>query len=243
MRYRMDIAYDGTGYAGWQIQRNAHTIQGEIEKALQIIFKKSIRVTGAGRTDAGVHATGQVAHFDCDDDLQAARLMRSLNGILLPTIRIKEIFETGSDFHARFSATAREYIYRIARRPTALYRHIVWQYSAPINLKAMQTAASLFTGERNFKSFCRTISEVENHTCDVEFLELNETADELQFRIKANRFLHGMVRAIIGTLMDVGRGKLTKEKIEDIFKSGDRRLAGMAAPARGLTLIKVYYSD
>jgi tRNA pseudouridine38-40 synthase len=241
MRYRLLIEYEGTRYHGWQVQLNAQTVQGEIEKALTTVLRHGVSVIGAGRTDTGVHARGQVAHFDFPGELDMVQLFRSLNGILARDIRIRKADPVEDDFHARFSATAREYRYTISAEPLALERGFVWQYFFPLDFTAMDEAARFLIGEHEFTSFCRATAEVDHHYCTLELLERNQEGDLQVYTLRANRFLHGMVRAIMGTLVDVGRGKLNPADVERILHARNRSAASQAAPAKGLILEKVYY--
>jgi tRNA pseudouridine38-40 synthase len=241
MRFCLLIEYNGSAYNGWQIQNCQATIQGEIEDALRQIFATHIGIVGAGRTDAGVHAKGQVAHFDIEGKMDAGRLLRSLNGILKADIRIKEISPAEPDFHARFSAIEREYHYFIAPYPTALCREYTWHLTYDLNLESMNKSAGYILGSKNFMSFCRAKSDVNNYTCNVKEAKWLMKDGFILFRIRADRFLHGMVRALVGTFVDIGRGKLTKSDLEEIMKGMKRSLASQSAPARGLILEKVYY--
>lgn len=241
MRYSLHIEYDGTSFAGWQVQKGQTTIQGEIEKAIQIILKQKTSITGAGRTDSGVHARGQVAHFDFSNNLDVIQFQRSLNGLLPREIRIQDCERVSEDFHARFSAKDRKYCYYITAKPSALLRHYSWYISYNLNLKNMQKAARLILGRKNFKSFCRSKSDVSHHLCDVKNAEWIENESLIIFEIQADRFLHGMVRALVGTFVDIGCDKLNEDNFKDIMVNGDRRLASQAAPAKGLVLEKVYY--
>ena len=241
-RFRLLIEYDGSAYAGWQIQKNDPTIQGEIERALAIVLRNTTALTGAGRTDAGVHARGQVAHFDTDIDFDTERFQRSLNGILNDDIAIRAVLPADAEFHARYSARSRIYHYVIARQPVALLRHTCWYYSAKLDLASMNDASGRLIGKYDFKSFCRSISDVPHHTCNVIRAEWTETGEGfLTFVIEADRFLHGMVRSLVGTLIQVGRGCLTPDDIYHILDKKNRTAAGEAAPAKGLILHRVVY--
>ena len=241
MRLRLLVEYDGTDYAGWQIQKGLRTIQGEIETALKIIVKKTVRITGAGRTDAGVHARGQIAHLDIDMLQNLKKLQNSLNGILSSDICIKEIDRVNDDFHARYSAAAREYCYLLTRKPSALLRNLSWYVPYTLNVKQMREATSFIIGKHDFRSFCRVVSTVKNHYCNVQEAKWIEKSETLKFIIKANRFIHGMVRALVGTLVDVGRGKLNGDDFKEILLTRNRIHAGQSAPAKGLILEKIYY--
>jgi tRNA pseudouridine38-40 synthase len=241
MRFRLLIEYKGSSYYGWQIQSGQVTIQGEIENALKKIYSKNIGIIGAGRTDTGVHARGQFAHFDVDSEIDTDILQRSLNGILNSDICIKEISRADPEFHARYSALSREYRYFIAPHPTAIFREYVWFLTYDLNLKEMSRAAGLIVGRHDFKSFCRAKADVKNHFCHVEEAKWYQKDGFIIFMIKADRFLHGMVRSLVGTMVDVGRYKIDVKEFQNILNGKNRSLAGQAAPAKGLILEKVYY--
>jgi tRNA pseudouridine38-40 synthase len=241
MRFRLGIEYEGTEYCGWQFQTGQRTIQGEIERALLIALKEKVSVIGAGRTDSGVHARGQVAHFDSRREFECGIMERSLNGILPRDIRIWEVTPTDDTFHARYSARQREYYYYISRKPGALLRRFSWFVSIPLDVQLMQIAAQEIPGSKNFKSFSRTDTEVKNFNCQVSKADWVEEDNLLLFKIVADRFLYGMVRALVGTLVDIGKGKRNHSDLYKILKAENRQMAGQAAPARGLILEKVYY--
>jgi tRNA pseudouridine38-40 synthase len=241
MRFRLTLEYDGSAYKGWQFQVGQKTVQGEIENALKRIFSDHIRVIGAGRTDTGVHARGQVAHFDLDFPSEPNRLLRSLNGILNSDIRMKDISAVDSKFHARFSAKFREYHYYISTQPTALLRNYSWHLTYDLDLSQLNKAAQIIKGKNDFTSFCRSNSEVNNHYCHIKKAGWLKIDDQLVFIIQADRFLHGMVRALVGTFVDIGRKKLEVTDIKDILKDKNRSSASQSAPARGLILEKVIY--
>jgi tRNA pseudouridine38-40 synthase len=240
-RFQLLIEYEGSNYSGWQIQNNERTIQGEIEKALHVILRTTIRITGAGRTDSGVHARGQVAHFDSTKSLDLNRLKRSLNGVLEKDIRIKSINKVSDDFHARYHAKWRIYKYQIATEPQALFRNQCWYLSVPLNVNDMNIACKEILGQHNFKSFCRSIANMSNYMCTVSDALWSRESELLIFTIKANRFLHGMVRALVGTLVDIGRGKLEMISITEIIDAQDRIFARQSAPVRGLILEEIVY--
>jgi len=241
MRFRLHIEYEGTDYCGWQFQAGQRTIQGEIERALFVALKQKISVFGAGRTDSGVHARGQTAHFDFHQELAPGKIERSLNGILPRDIRIAELEQTDASFHARYSARLREYKYYITRKPSALLRKFSWFVSYPLDVKMMQACAQELLGKKNYKGFSRRDTEVINFDCTVDESKWSEQDDLLIFTIRADRFLYGMVRAIVGTLVDIGRGKRDKSALFKILISEDRQQASESAPAKGLILDKVYY--
>lgn len=239
-RIKLTIEYDGTAYCGWQFQKKQVSIQEEIERALSIIFKMDIRIVGAGRTDTGVHARNQIAHLDIPE-YDLGKLKQSLNGILKPDIRIKNIQKCAADFHARFDAKKRYYRYQICQMPTVINRTFAWQIYFPINITLMQEGADLIAGTKDFKSFCKTKSDVKNHLCEIFKSHWFIKDDLLVYEIAANRFLHGMVRAIVGTLVDIGRGQIDLGLLKKIIKSKDRTQVLNTAPATGLFLEKIVY--
>ncbi len=241
MRFRLGIEYEGTEYCGWQFQIGQRTIQGEIERALLIALKEKITVIGAGRTDSGVHARGQVAHFDTVQEFECGIIERSLNGILPRDIRISEVTPADNTFHARYSARQREYCYYITRKPSALLRRFSWFIPFPLEVQQMHAGAHELIGSKNFKSFSRTDTDVKNFNCAVSQADWLEQNDLLLFTIKADRFLYGMVRALVGTLVDIGKGKREYSDLQKILIAENRQMAGQAAPARGLILEKIYY--
>lgn len=235
------VEYDGTDYCGWQRQENGRTIQGEIESALQRLIQEQVSVIGAGRTDAGVHARGQVGNFRTESALRVHEFKSSLNALLPHDIIIHEAEEVPLEFHARYSATGRAYSYHISRKPAALMRNYCWYLQYELRIDPMRKAAAAILGEHDFGSFCKSAGELDDHRCVVSHAcwELNES--DLVFTIRANRFLHGMVRALVGTMVDVGRGYVTLDDFLRIHKLQDRAEAGMAAPAKGLILETVTY--
>jgi tRNA pseudouridine38-40 synthase len=239
-RVKIIIEYDGSDYAGWQLQKKQVTIQEEIEKALLVIFKEDIRIAGAGRTDAGVHARGQAAHFDIPD-FDLFKLKRSLNGLLANQIVIKDIISVPHDFHARFSALYRRYRYYISRETVAINRNYVWYVNYSLNIRLMQIAAEMIRETEDFQAFCKIKSEVNHYLCDIMESRWFFIDDLLVYEVKANRFLHGMVRALVGSMVDVGQGKFSLKEFRDIIKSKDRTKLRTTAPAKGLILEEVGY--
>ncbi|WP_019987099.1 tRNA pseudouridine(38-40) synthase TruA [Rudanella lutea] len=239
----MELAYCGTQYHGWQIQANGHSVQSEIEGALSRRLRQPVSILGSGRTDAGVHAHQQYAHFDLPeplDDLE--QITYSLNAMLPPDIAIRRIFPVQPDDHARFSAISRYYQYRITRQKDA-FRHMQsYYFRYPLDMEAMNQAARVLLEHTDYQSFSRAKAAVKHFHCTIDRAEwLPETGDDLTFHIRANRFLWGMVRAIVGTLLEVGQGRMTTEEFEQIILARDRRAAGRAAPASGLFLFEVGY--
>ena len=241
----MLIEYDGTGYHGWQIQPNCETIQESIEDALNTVLRVRTGIVGSGRTDTGVHARGQVAHFDVPDPIDVSRVRRSLNGVLPRQISILDLSETHEAFHARYDARMRRYFYHISteKHPLAMS----WRYLIRFlpDFAVMNLAAKQLLGTNDCSSFCRVQSETINRVCSIkEACWEKETYNgDWVFKISADRFLHGMVRTIVGTLLEVGSGKRDVNTIPDLLASRDRTLAGPAAPPHGLVLETVTYQE
>ena len=239
-RIKLVLEYDGTGYSGWQIQNGQSSIQEELERALFVLFKQQIRVTAAGRTDAGVHARNQVVHCDIPD-FDIFKLKRSLNGILNRDMAVKEISSAGADFHARFDATARRYRYYITTDVSPLNRMYAWTVHYPLNFTLMQAGAKIVAEYDDFKAFCKVNSNVKHYRCSVLSSRWLKNDAIYIYEIKANRFLHGMVRAITGTLIELGRGKITLSEMRKMIELQDRQQVPGAAPAKGLVLEEVSY--
>ncbi len=235
------MAYDGTAYAGFQIQPNAPTVQGELERVLATICAEPVRVTGAGRTDAGVHATGQVIDLHTTSELDSAGLERGVNALLPEDIAISELERAADSFHARFSATGRTYEYRIRNAPV---RDPLWArrehwHPGELDLAAMRAAAAYLVGRRDFAAFVAG----EPGERSVRRAEWTREGTVLRFEIEADAFLRGMVRGIVGTLLWVGRGKMDATGFAAVLEARDRALAGPSAPAKGLCLVAVRYGE
>jgi tRNA pseudouridine38-40 synthase len=239
--YKIVLAYDGTDFRGWQRQPKERTVQGALEDAVFKITRKRIAVHGAGRTDAGVHARGQMAHFRVATRLRDEDLFRAVNAVLPWDIRILSLERAAPDFHARKSAKAKVYEYRIVHTPQVGpfdFRYALhWPY--PLNIRAMRAAAPLFVRRADFTAFSSNRERGPVRT--VRRSEIRKKGDELIYTVEANGFLRYMVRTIVGTLLEVGRGKLTPGDMEEIFRRKDRLLAGPTAPAKGLCLVRVDY--
>lgn len=238
---KITLEYDGTDFVGWQYQENGRSVQEEVEKALSQIVQENIRVNGAGRTDAGVHARGQVANFLTSKPVDEARLMHSSNGILPRDVVILSVERVSEEFHARYSAKGRRYRYYIKRRPTAMERKQSWSLLYNLDVAVMTECASLCVGDHDYASFCKNGAEVHHHRCMVQKAEWTVDGSMLVFEILSNRFLYGMVRALVGTMVEVGRGYRRLDDFGSIMDSKNRSAAGMAAPARGLFLEEVIY--
>ena len=243
--FRLLVEYDGTDFRGWQAQRVGPTVQQAIVAALAVALREPVGVVGSGRTDAGVHARGQVAHFSVGRDLDLHRLAVSLNGLLPPSVAVIAAERAPDGFHARFDAVSRTYRYHTATAPRALDRRTRVVLRAAPDVDAMNRAAEAILGRHDCTSFCRTQSETINRTCTVETARWvpEARAGDCTFEIRADRFLHGMVRTLVGTLLAVGRGRLPETAIADALAARDRRAAGSAAPPHGLVLHSVGYPD
>ncbi|OGP54447.1 MAG: tRNA pseudouridine(38-40) synthase TruA [Deltaproteobacteria bacterium RBG_13_52_11] len=241
---KLTIEYDGTAYHGWQIQPGLKTIQGVIRERISQITQEKINLLGAGRTDAGVHALGQVANFHTESTIDLIALQRGLNSLLAPDIVIKGVDEVEEGFHARFSARSKVYEYHILNQPypSAIGRNYAWFIPHEIDLTSMQKCGRLLIGSHDFSSFRASGDESRHSIREVIRLEIEQRGGHLiVVAIEANAFLREMVRSIVGTLVAVGRGKTSVEEFEEIFQARDRRKAGMTAPAHGLFLAEVKY--
>lgn len=241
MRYFIEFTYDGTGFHGSQTQPNGNTVQAEMEKAFSTVLRHPVALTFAGRTDAGVHAQMMVAHFDVDKAL-SGQLIGRLNGLLPNSIAVNNIYPVNDDAHARFDALERTYYYRITTRkdPFNFINHT--RVPKGLDFDAMNKAACMLIGQKDFASFCRTHTDVKTTICDVRRAEwIIENEHEAYFAISADRFLRNMVRAVVGTLFEVGKGKMTAEEFKAIIDAKDRKQAGHSAPPEGLSLVNIIY--
>jgi len=242
LRYFLDIAYKGTNYHGWQIQQNAHSVQQELESALEKLFRVKIETTASGRTDTGVHATQQIVHLDVVEEFTDSHLYK-INRILPPDVVVKDYALVKNDAHARFDANMRAYEYRITTVKNPFLLNEAYHFERPLDIDKMNEAASQLLQHQDFESFSKVHTEVNNFLCDIYFAQWKEKNNLLIFDIEANRFLRGMVRAIVGTLISVGLGKMSIEAFNEIILSRNRQNAGASAPPEGLFLTKVLYPD
>lgn len=244
MRYFIQLSYDGTNYHGWQIQQNARSVQGELEKALSVIVRETIEVVGAGRTDTGVHAAFYIAHFDTNrEGLADETMLFKLNCLLPFDIAVQKIYYVSEDLHARFSATYREYQYYLSRTKDPFTYAYSEKENRPLNVDLMNDAAKILYETSDFTSFSKLGSDVKTNICHVTKALWEEKGDQLVFTIRADRFLRNMVRAIVGTLLEVGLGKLTIEGFRSVIEKKDRSSAGASVAAKGLFLVDIGYPE
>lgn len=243
MRYFIELSYNGRAYHGWQIQPNAITVQEVLENAISTILKQKITIVGAGRTDTGVHAKQMFAHFDYDKTILLEDLNYKLNGFLPKDIVVKEVFRVKDNAHARFDAIRRTYDYRISTKKNAFNFDAAYSVQLPLDVKAMQEASSILLDYKDFQCFSKSHTDVKTYNCDIKAVQLFSNGDEVVFTITADRFLRNMVRAIVGTLINVGLGRTTIEDVHTIIKSKDRGKAGFSVPAHGLYLVEVTYPE
>jgi tRNA pseudouridine38-40 synthase len=244
LRYFLELSYNGNGFHGWQIQPNGATVQQELTDKVGALLRHPISIIGCGRTDTGVHARQFFAHFDAEElpEGQALFLFK-LNNMLHPNIAVHAVHEMVANAHARFSAQWRSYEYVMTKRKDPFEQGMAWRCMYPVDLEKMNAAASLLLGEKDFGCFCKSHAANKTNICNVTEAYWYEDGDHLRFRITANRFLRNMVRAIVGTLVDIGRGRHALEEMQRILASGNRTEAGASAPAQGLYLCRIVYPE
>lgn len=242
--YKMTLAYDGTEYRGWQVQPGDHTIQGRLEAALARMAGTGVAVIGAGRTDAGVHALGQVAHFELERPIPEEGILRGLNSMLPQDIRVLDVERASDGFHARYSARDKTYRYHLDRSPVPLpFRcRFALHYPHALDRSRLEAGAALVAGEHDFAGFRAASCEARTTTRRVSASRFFDEGTELVYEVSANGFLHHMVRNLVGTLLEIGRGKRGLETLGALFESGNRTEAGPTAPAKGLLLLRVDYA-
>lgn len=241
MRYFIEFAYNGGNYHGWQKQPNASSVQETLEKALSLLLRKHIAVTGAGRTDAGVHAKQMYGHFDYDGIVSIDFLKKRLNALLPSDIAIRNIVEVAADAHARFDAASRTYEYWIVNHKDPFLDSYSYYLHQTPDVKLMNEAAELLYEYNDFQCFSKSNTDVRTYLCDIKKAGWTAISDKLVFTITADRFLRNMVRAIVGTLLDVGLDKISKEDVKKIIESKNRSKAGVSVPAHALYLTGVVY--
>ncbi len=241
MKFFFEIAYNGKNYAGWQNQANAIGIQSVIENALSQMFRTEVKIVGSGRTDTGVHCEQQFFHCELEKEVDSQSLIQKMNSFLPRDIVVKDIRKVKPDANARFDALERTYHYRITRKKNPFLEGLAWHFFKPVDLPTMNKAASLLLGEHDFECFSKVNTDVNHFLCNIRKAEWREEGQMLEFTISANRFLRGMVRSIVGTLLDVGTGKTSLKEFQAIINSRDRKKAGANVPPQGLYLTRVKY--
>lgn len=242
MRYFITLSYDGTCYHGWQVQPNDPSVQEVLQRGLSLLLRRDVQVTGAGRTDTGVHAAMMVAHFDVDDAIDGQQLAYKLNKLLPQDIAIQKIEPVDDDMHARFSATSRTYYYYIHTTKDPFLRHYSCELHYKLDFDSMNEAARRLLTYEDFGAFCKSHADVKTTLCEVtraEWCQLSPTA--WRFEITANRFLRNMVRAVVGTLIEVGRGRMTVDDFCRVVEGKRRTEAGESMPGKALSLVKIEY--
>lgn len=241
--YKIKIAYDGTNYSGWQIQQNSISVQEKIKTGIEQITGEEVNLLGSGRTDSGVHAIGQTANFHLSKVIDKGKFLHSLNSVIPHDISILDIEEVHKNFNSRFDAISRIYIYIITTSKNPFYYKYSWEINwfKNYDLSKINLLSKIFIGKKDFTSFCRKHSDVENKICDLKEFRWKKFGDKIFIYVEANRFLHGMVRTLIGTVLLAAKNNYDEELIKNIIENKDRETAGEAVPARGLFLYKVRY--
>ena len=241
MKYFIELAYNGTNYHGWQIQPNATSVQETLNSALSTILKKTIDIVGAGRTDTGVHAKQMFAHFDFDTEIDVPQLVHKLNSFLPKDIAVFNIHKVADEAHARFDAKKRTYEYHIHQQKNVFEKDNSWYYQNELNVEKMNAACKILFEYTDFECFSKVNTEVNTFNCKIYEAHWQQKENQLIFTISADRFLRNMVRAIVGTLINIGLEKITINDFKTIIESKDRNQAGFSVPAHGLYLTKIEY--
>ena len=242
MRYFLEVSYKGTSYSGFQSQKNANTIQAEVEKAFKILIKEEIQLTGSSRTDTGVHALQNYFHFDTKSEL-SSQLLYNLNAILPGDIAARNLLKVKDEAHCRFDATAREYKYYIYQKKNPFLEDNAYYYPYTLDLELLQKAATIIKEYSDFTSFSKRNTQVKSFTCDVQDSLWTIEGESFVYQVKANRFLRGMVRALVATMLKVGRNKTNLDNFRTIIESQDCTLADFSAPPNGLFLVQVTFPN
>lgn len=243
-RFKVTLEYEGTRYSGWQVQKNARTVQGEIQRALRTVFGSSdFELYGSGRTDAGVHALGQVAHLDARTVLGPEIIRMKANDVLPPDINIIEVEKASPAFHARHDAKARSYLYQVSRRRTAFGKRYVWWVNDRLDVALMRSAARSFDGMKDFRSFTDDDPEEKSTLVFIDEIRIEEAGDLILFRVSGSHFIWKLVRRLVGVIVEAGRGRLSPDAIPGLFGPGTETPSKLTAPPSGLFLEKVYYGN
>lgn len=245
MKIALLIQYDGTQYRGWQVQKDPDTVQGLLEQALQRLFDQKLGLTGSGRTDSGVHALGQVAHFEIETcTIPVHNVGKALNRFLPDDIKVLASEKVSEEFHSRFAAIRRQYVYQIQTQKNVLNRSSQWFVRFALDESRLVELAGIIEGEHDFSSFCYAGTETENMVCNILSAKWEKyDGDVLKFSIAGNRFLHHMVRMLVGSMVEVARGKWSVEHFTELLNQPDRKAHTVTAPAQGLALVQVNYPD
>jgi len=241
-RYFLDVCYDGTSFGGFQIQQNQQTIQGELENAMTIIFRQSIPLTGASRTDAGVHAMQNFLHFDTNLEITSKHIY-NLNSILPIRIVVNNIYIVPNDAHSRFDAVKRSYLYKMHTQKSPFLEGRSWYYPFPVNILAMQKAADVLLSHTDFESFSKKKTTVNTFDCTITKAQWIQEGSVITFNIDANRFLRGMIRGLVGTMLQVGRGQINLNDFQEVIESKNEQNVDFSTPAHGLYLSEIQYPD
>lgn len=242
--FKLTIQYDGTDYCGWQIQKNAITVQATIKKALEDIVKtNNVNVIGSGRTDSGVHSVGQVCSVKLKTNMTNIQLLKALNSKLPNNIRVSLSEIVDDKFNARFSAVDREYIYKIKKESSPFDYKYYWNYPYDYDINILNNCAKIVIEQNNFYNFCKPSPEIKNYNCTISYSQWEIENDILIYQINANRFLHHMVRMLVGTMLEVSRGKISKVDFLNLFNQNLNKNMILTAPSKGLYLFKVKYEN
>lgn len=240
-KYKLTIEYDGTDFSGWQIQPNDRTVEGVLERAFSKVLQEEIDLIGQGRTDAGVHARGQVADVLLPEDTDIEKLLNGVNGLVGDEVQVTDYETVPVDFHARFDAIGREYEYTITTRPMPLMRHNSWSLRQPVDLTLLEDCAALLNGEFDFSGFSKFNEDNYTTMCEIQRSVFETDGEVIRYHIRANRFLRNMVRRLVGTMVRVAQGKMTIGDFKAALKEPGSNIPTYTAPARGLVLDKVFY--
>jgi tRNA pseudouridine38-40 synthase len=241
IRYKLTIEFDGTDFSGWQIQPNDRTVEEVIEKAMSTVLQKEVDIIGQGRTDAGVHATGQVAHVDLSEEVDVGELLHKTNKLIGSEVQIVDAEVVNDDFHARFDATGRQYEYTITTRWMPLRERYSWQLNQPVDFKKLEACAEILKGEFDFAGFSKFNKDNYTTLCEIQLSKFEIEGEVIKYQVRANRFLRNMVRRLVGTMVHVAQGKITQEEFLEALQNPDSKIPTYTAPAKGLVLQKVFY--